>query len=156
MSRKPHILIVEAPYYQDLAAELRAGAIEKIEAAGATYEIVAVPGAFEIPAAIAHAAGLFLPEGIEPPQHYDGFLALGFVIRGETTHFDLVSEESARALQDLAVHDGLAIGYGILTAENDDQAWARALRTKKNKGAEAAHACLAMIDLKVRFGTTRA
>jgi len=146
---KPHILIVEAPYYTELAAELRAGVIEALDAAGATHEILAVPGAFEVPAAIAHAAGLFREDESDCP--YDGFCALGFVIRGETTHFDLVSEAATKALQDLAVRDGLAIGYGIFTAENDDQAWARARRSDKNKGREVAEACLAMVEVKARF-----
>jgi len=146
---KPHILIVEAPYYTDLAAELRAGVIEALDAAGATHEILAVPGAFEVPAAIAHAANLFREDEAKCP--YDGFCALGFVIRGETTHFDLVSEAATSALQDLAVRDGLAIGYGIFTAENDEQAWARARRSDKNKGREVAEACLAMIGVKARF-----
>jgi 6,7-dimethyl-8-ribityllumazine synthase len=146
---QPHILIVEAPYYAELAAELRAGVVEALEAAGATYEILAVPGAFEVPAAIAHAAGLFRDDDADCP--YDGFCALGFVIRGETTHFDLVSDAATKALQDLAVRDGLAIGYGIFTAENDDQAWARARRSDKNKGREVAEACLAMVEVKARF-----
>ena len=146
---KPHILIVEAPYYAELAAELRAGVVEALDAAGATHEILAVPGAFEVPAAIAHAAGLFRDEDVESP--YDGFCALGFVLRGVTSHFDLVSEAATKALQDLAVRDGLAIGYGIFTAENDDQAWARARRSDKNKGREVAEACLAMVAVKARF-----
>jgi 6,7-dimethyl-8-ribityllumazine synthase len=79
---------------------------------------------------------------------YDGYVALGCVIRGETTHYDYVCTESARGLQDLALGHGLAIGFGILTVENDDQAWARALRSKKNKGAEAVNAALAMIALR--------
>jgi len=82
---------------------------------------------------------------------FDGYLALGCVIRGETTHYDYVCGESARALQDLAVRHGLALGYGILTVENDDQAWARARVDRKNKGGDAAAACLAMIDLRRRI-----
>ena len=134
------ILIVLAPYYRHIADELLKGAIETLEAAGATHEIIEVPGAFEIPAAIGFAAR----------ANYDGYIALGCVIRGETTHYDYVCEESARGLQELAL-DGLAIGYGILTVENEVQALARASRTKKNKGGEAARACLAMIALKRRF-----
>jgi 6,7-dimethyl-8-ribityllumazine synthase len=83
-----HILIVEAPYYRDIANELRAGAVAALEAAGATHEVLAVPGAFEIPAAIAHAAGIHLPEGRRLSRVYDGYVALGCVIRGETTHYD--------------------------------------------------------------------
>jgi 6,7-dimethyl-8-ribityllumazine synthase len=143
----PHILIVEAPYYHDIANELRAGAIAALEVAGASYEVVAVPGAFEIPAAIALAAGFHGAVA----RAYDGYVALGCVIRGETTHYDYVCTESARGLQDLALRHGLAIGFGILTVENDAQAWARAARTKKNKGAEAVKAALAMIALKHIF-----
>jgi 6,7-dimethyl-8-ribityllumazine synthase len=145
MTAPPHILLVEAPYYRALAEELRAGAIEALEAAGASFEVVAVPGAFEIPAAIALAAD-------QSRTRYDGYVALGVVIRGETTHYDYVCGESARGLQDLALGRGLAIGFGILTVENEAQAWARASRTKKNKGAEAVRAALAMIALRQRFG----
>jgi 6,7-dimethyl-8-ribityllumazine synthase len=144
----PHILIVEAPYYRDIADELRAGAIEALNMAGATHEVIAVPGAFEIPGAIAIAAGIHVPGGRTPRRHYDGFVALGCVIRGETTHYDYVCTEAARGLQDLVLGDGLAIGFGILTVENEDQAWARASRSKKNKGAEAVRAALAMIALR--------
>lgn len=147
-----HVLIVEAPYYREIAAELLAGATEALEAAGATFEVIQVPGAFEIPAAISHAAGLHRAESERmSPVPYDGFLALGCVIRGETSHYDYVCGESARGIQDLTLVDGLAIGFGILTVENGDQAWARALRTKKNKGAEAANAALAMIALRSKF-----
>jgi 6,7-dimethyl-8-ribityllumazine synthase len=144
----PHILIVEAPYYQDIAEELRAGAVAALEAAGATYEIVQVPGAFEIPVAIAIAAGIHVPDGRKLRRHFDGYVALGCVIRGETTHYDYVCTESSRGLQELALRHGLAIGFGILTVENDDQAWARASRTKKNKGAEVVNAALAVIALR--------
>ena len=102
-----------------------------------------VPGAFEIPGAIALAAG-----------HYDGFVALGCVIRGETTHYDYVCGESARGLMDLAVRDRLAIGYGIVTVNNADQAWARAAIDRGDKGGDAAHACLAMVALGRRWRKT--
>jgi 6,7-dimethyl-8-ribityllumazine synthase len=151
MTGKPHILIVEAPYYQAISEELGAGATDALAAAGATYERIQVAGAFEIPAAIAHAAGLFRAAGAAGAPRYDGYLALGCVIRGETTHYDYVCTESARGLQELALKSGLAIGFGILTVENEDQAWARANRNKKNKGREVALACLGMIALKNRF-----
>jgi len=154
VSAIPHLLIVEAPYYTAIAEELRAGAVEALVAEGATYEVVQVPGAFEIPAAIAHAAGLHVQSGYARPRPYDGFVALGCVIRGETTHYDYVCGESARGLQDLALRHGLAIGFGILTTENGDQAWARAARDKKNKGAEAVRAALAMIRLRTRYSTS--
>ena len=142
MTAGPHILIVEAPFYADIVEELRAGAEEALAAAGATVEHASVPGAFEVPAAISVAADT---------GRYDGYVALGCVIRGETSHYDYVCAESARGLQDLAVERRLAIGYGILTTENDAQAWVRARRDEKNKGRDAAEACLAMIALKRRF-----
>ncbi len=154
MTRTHHLLIVEAPYYAAIGEELRAGAIEALDAAGATHEILQVPGAFEIPAAIALAAGLHGTQHEILPRRFDGFVALGCVIRGETTHYDYVCGESARGLQDLALRHALAIGFGILTVETGEQAWARALRSKKNKGAEAARAALAMIALRERFATS--
>jgi 6,7-dimethyl-8-ribityllumazine synthase len=150
MTASAHILIVEAPYYQAISEELAAGAIAALDAAGVRYDRLTVPGAFEIPAAIAIAAGL-TPPGAVPALRYDGYLALGCVIRGETTHYDYVCGESARGLQDLALHHGLAIGFGILTVENEKQAWARARRSEKDKGGEVARACLAMVQLKARF-----
>lgn len=141
----PHILIVEARFYEELADELVAGAIEAVEAAGGTWERIDVPGALEIPAAISMAdAG--------DATHYDGYVALGCVIRGETSHYDYVCGESARALQDLAVQDLLAVGNGILTVEDSKQAWARANRSEKNKGADAANAAIRMAELKRKFG----
>lgn len=142
MSNGLRILIVEAPFYQDIVDELRAGAEEALRQAGATVERVSVPGAFEVPAAVAIAADT---------GRYDGFLALGCVIRGETSHYDYVCAESARGLQNLAVDRRLAIGYGILTTDTDAQAWVRARRDDKNKGRDVAEACLAMIALQRRF-----
>jgi len=142
---KPHLLFVEARFYTDLADELAAGAAEAVEVAGGSFDRVAVPGALEIPAAIKFAyAG--------NTKKYDGYVALGCVIRGETSHYDTVCDESARGLQDLALIHDLAIGNGILTVENRDQAWARAKRSDMNKGAGAAEAALAMIKLKTEFG----
>ncbi len=141
----PRILIVEARFYDEIADELVRGATAALDAAGAGYDRISVPGAFEIPAAIAMAARA-------PHEAYDGFVALGCVIRGETSHYDYVCGESARGLQDLAMRVGLAIGYGILTCETGEQAWERAKVDRKNKGADAAEACLAMIALKRRFG----
>jgi 6,7-dimethyl-8-ribityllumazine synthase len=152
MTASPHIMIVEARFYADISDELAAGAIEALDAAGASYERFEVPGAFEIPAAVRMA----LDAQTRDPKRrrFDGYVALGCVIRGETTHYDYVCEESARGLQDLAIGNTLAIGYGILTVENDEQAWARARRDRKNKGGDVARACLAMIELKRRFGLT--
>ncbi|MBX4956328.1 6,7-dimethyl-8-ribityllumazine synthase [Rhizobium lentis] len=150
MSREtaPHILIVEARFYDDMADALLEGATFALEQAGATYQVVTVPGALEIPAAIAMA----LDGDDNGGTHYDGYVALGMVIRGETYHFDIVSNESSRALMDLAVSESLAIGNGILTVENDEQAWARARRSEKDKGGFAARAALTMIELKQKLG----
>lgn len=151
MSRPVNILIVEAPYYQDITAELVRGAVAVLDKAGASHERVTVPGAFEIPAAIRFAA-----DGMEAGQvSYDGYLALGCIIRGETSHYDYVCSESARALQDLAVRDRLAIAYGILTVENHTQARARVAVDKGNKGGAVAETVLRMIALKHQFGLKR-
>jgi 6,7-dimethyl-8-ribityllumazine synthase len=146
----PHILIVEARFYEDIADELVKGAMSALEKAGVTFDRLAVPGAFEIPAAIRMAirAMHFHPHR----RRYDGYVALGCVIRGETTHYDYVCQESARGLQDLALEFTLALGYGILTVENESQAWERARVDRKNKGGDAARACLAMIEAKRGFG----
>ncbi len=135
----PHLLIVEARFYTELADALLDGARHALDAAGATHDTITVPGALEIPGAVSLAA-----------ERYDGFVALGTVIRGETYHFEVVASESARGLMALTL-DGLAIGNGILTVENDVQAWARARRSEKDKGGEAAKAALAMIELRTRF-----
>ena len=136
-----HILIVEARFYGAIADALLEGAVAALAAAGATHEVLTVPGALEIPAAIAFADGV---------GRFDGYVALGCVIRGETWHFEVVAGESARALMALSL-DGLAVGNGILTVENEAQAWARARVSDKNKGGEAAVAALAMVVVKARF-----
>ena len=145
----PHIMIVEARFYDDIADAMVAGATAVLDAAGASYDRFQVAGAFEIPAAIRFAVDAM--EEHADAVHYDGFLALGCVIRGETTHYDYVCQESARALQSLAVEDALAIGYGILTVENREQALARASRDQHDRGGHAARACLGMIELKRHF-----
>ena len=119
------ILIVESRYYEDIADALIAGAEREITKNGGLSERVVVPGAFEIPGAIALAAG-----------RYDGFVALGCVIRGETAHFDIVAGESARGLMDLAVTQHVAVGNGILTVENEQQAWERARADRQDKGGQ--------------------
>jgi 6,7-dimethyl-8-ribityllumazine synthase len=153
MADAPHIMLVEARFYAHIADELARGAIAALDAAGASYERISVPGAFEIPAAIRFAVEA-QARGARKAR-FDGYVALGCVIRGETTHYDYVCGESARGLQQLAIEHQLAIGFGILTVENEAQAQARARPDKKNKGGEAAHACLAMIELKRHFGLTR-
>ncbi|MDK1384991.1 6,7-dimethyl-8-ribityllumazine synthase [Sinorhizobium sp. 8-89] len=150
-TKSAHILIVEARFYDDMADALLDGAKHALDAAGATYDIVTVPGALEIPAAIAMA----LDGADEGGTEYDGFVALGMVIRGETYHFDIVANESSRALMDLAVSERLALGNGILTVENDDQAWARARRSEGDKGGFAARAALTMIELKKKLGVEK-
>lgn len=149
MSDQPHIMIVEARFYEDIADELARGAVGAVEAAGATFDRVTVPGALEIPTAIRFAVEAMVKD--VQARRYDGFVALGCVIRGETTHYDYVCQESARGLQDLALRYALAIGNGILTVENGTQAWARAAVDKKDKGGGAARACLDMIELKRQF-----
>ena len=142
---KIRILIVEARFYDDLADEMLKAAADVITAHGAEYDVISVPGALEIPGAIAIAE-----EGGQGPagKRYDGYVALGTVIRGETYHFEIVSNESARGIMDLTVGKRLAIGNGILTVEDEDQAWARAKASEGDKGGGAARAALAMIGLK--------
>jgi 6,7-dimethyl-8-ribityllumazine synthase len=139
----PRVLMVEARFYPGISDALAEGAIAALERAGVGYRRVEVPGALEIPAAVKLAE--------DSPQRCDGYVALGCVIRGETFHYDLVCTESLRGLQDLAVRLGLAVGNGILTVENEAQAWARARTQELDKGGEAAVACLTMIALKHRF-----
>jgi 6,7-dimethyl-8-ribityllumazine synthase len=143
------ILIVEARFYAGISDALLAGATAALKTAGAEFDKITVPGALEIPGAIAmahasgHAAG----------RAYDGYIALGCVIRGETTHYETVANESARGLMDLTVHQRLAVGNGILTVENEDQAWARVNADKvEDKGAAAAKAALAMVALRRQLG----
>ena len=150
MSTAPHVLIVEARFYPEIADEMLKGAIQALDKAGATHERVSVPGAFEIPGAIAMT--LEAQRQSPPHRRFDGFLALGCVIRGETTHYDYVCGESARALMDLATQQHIALGYGILTVENGEQAWKRARIGEKDKGGDAARACLAMIGHRQRLG----
>lgn len=142
--KNPHILIIEARFYDELADAQLAGATHVLDAADATYEVVTVPGALEIPAAVCFAE--------QGAKHYDGYVVLGMVIRGETYHFDIVANESSRAIMDLTVQQNLCIGNGILTVENEDQAWARASREKLDKGGFAAKAALSMIALRNGFG----
>lgn len=145
----PRVLIVEARFYEDLADELVKGARAVLDAAGVEHERIAVPGAFEVPAAIAFAQRAM--ERDTAPARYAGYVALGCVIRGETSHYDHICTETSRALMDLATRGNLAIGFGILTCENGEQARVRAAVRGKNKGADAARACLRMMELKRAF-----
>lgn len=181
--RPPRVLLATARFYPDIADALGLGARAALDAAGAEVDAVDVPGAFELPAAIAFAAGSgayrgrllgysdtygYAPDNyrvelestagamdsggkIVPPP-YDGYVALGCVIRGETAHFDYVCRESAHGLARLSVDRRLAIGYGVLTVETREQAWARAAPGRGDKGGAAARACLAMMALRKRLG----
>jgi 6,7-dimethyl-8-ribityllumazine synthase len=142
-----HALIVEARFYDDIQDALLEGAVAELNAAGVTHDVITVPGALEIPAAIAIAIDAAQKRG----KPYDAAIALGCVIRGETIHFEIVSMESSRALMDLAVSMRLPLGNGIITVNSDEQAWARARANELNKGGDAARAALAMLRIKRRM-----
>ena len=139
------VLIIDANFYQDLAAELVRGAVAELEKIGVSYERLSVPGALEIPSAIS-----LVSQGNDA-KVFAGYIALGCVIRGETSHYDIVCGESARGLSKLALDRNLVIGNGILTVDNWEQAWARASVSKKNKGRDAAIACLSLFEIKQRY-----
>ena len=145
---KVRVLIVEARFHPDLADELLRGASDAVTAYGGEFDVVSVRGALEIPpvVALAEEAG-HRPAGVA----YDGFVALGTVIRGETYHFEIVANESARGLMDLAVGKRLAIGNGILTVEDEEQAWVRARVSEGDEGGQAAKACLDVIGIRRRL-----
>ena len=147
MSEPYRVLIVEARFYDDLADALLEGAKDALRAQGADFDVVSVPGALEIPPAIALAeeAGRF-----PTAPRYDGYVALGCVIRGETYHFEIVSDQSAAGIMALGLK-GVAIGNGVLTTEDEDQAWARARISEGDKGGAAARACLDLIALRKRL-----
>jgi len=142
MTEPARILLVVAPYYKHITDQMVEGAIRYLTKEGATHDVVEVAGAFELPFAIAtaHEAGGF-----------DGYIALGCVIRGETSHYDLICNEVARACQTLATDGGLVIGFGLLTVENEAQALVRAAPMQKDKGGEAAKACMMNLKLARRF-----
>ena len=143
----PRILIVEARFYDDISTSLLDGATAALERAHAQFERITVPGALEIPPAILFAS--------QSDKSYDGYVALGCVIRGETFHFEIVAGESARGLMELGVRYGLCIGNGILTVEDEKQAEVRARRDGGDKGGDAARACLALVELKARLAGGR-
>ena len=138
----PHIMVAVSRFYEDIADQLLLGASNRLEEDNAPYEVIDVPGAFELPAAIRFASlsGTF-----------DGYIALGCVIRGQTSHYEHVCSESARALSDLAIRLQLAVGYGILTTETREQAWERASVGELNKGRDVAAACLRMDEVRRQF-----
>lgn len=142
-------LLVEARFYQDISDALFAGASAILQQNKIDYDRLEVPGAFEIPAAIQFAAQKKHPK--EDRFLYDGFVALGCVIRGETSHYDYVAGECMRGLQTLSWQYGLPIGSGVLTVENAEQAWARADQNKKNLGGAAANAAIAMWKIKTKM-----
>jgi 6,7-dimethyl-8-ribityllumazine synthase len=141
------ILIVEARFYTHISDALLDGATAAIELAGAYFERIAVPGALEIPPAI-----LFAAKAGGGGGSFDGFVALGCVIRGDTYHFEIVANESARGLMQVSLQHGLCIGNGILTCETEEQALIRASRDGHDKGGDAARACLALISARSRLG----
>ncbi len=140
------ILIVISPYYKEVADNLLTGAKDAIRKANAVFDIIEVPGALEIPPAIRLATAA---------RFYEGYVALGCIIRGETTHYETVCNESARGLMELGL-EGLCIGNGILTVENMDQAMARAEHSGQNKGGGAAEAAMHLVAIKRRFTKTSA
>lgn len=147
MNSRPKVLIIEAMFYEKIAEALREGAMAALEAADAEVTRVQVPGVLEIPAALAMAV-----DG----GRFDAYVLLGCVIRGETTHYDIVAGDSARAVVDLSVAYRLALGNGILTVENEAQAYARARRAEKDKGGGAARAALDMVKVRAALSGARA
>jgi 6,7-dimethyl-8-ribityllumazine synthase len=146
MADGAHILVVTSRYYAHIAAELEAGVADALQAGGAACDFLEVTGAFELPAAISMAS---------ETGDYDGFVALGCVIRGETSHYDLICNEVARGLMTLSLA-GVPLAFGVLTCEDEEQALARADRKRKNKGAEVAAAVLRMVELSRHFGDVEA
>ncbi|CCQ73827.1 6,7-dimethyl-8-ribityllumazine synthase [Magnetospira sp. QH-2] len=145
----PRILIVEGRFYEDIGQELLKGATQVLEKAGIPYEHILVPGALEIPSVIKYAL-----QGMAEcttTSHYVGVVSLGCVIRGETSHYDVVCTESFRAVTDLVIEHGMPHGYGVLTVENKQQALVRADTTGKDFGGRAAVACLRLLDIKKSF-----
>lgn len=144
------MLIVEARFYDAILDAMLEGAIAEIQKAGATHEVITVPGALEIPSAISIA----LDAGEKSGKPYDAVIALGCVIRGETFHFEIVSIESSRALMDLSVNRRIPLGNGIITVNTDEQAWARARAGELNKGGDAARAALSVLRLKRKLAAS--
>lgn len=149
LPRRPRVLIVEARFYTEVSDLLVEGALDVLKKVNAMVERISVPGALEIPAALR-----IVLNGTREGKHtpYDAFVVLGCVIRGETSHYDIVAGESARGLIDFGVHEGLAIGNGILTVETHEQAIERADPDRLDKGGGAAHAALSLLALRARFG----
>ena len=145
------ILIIEAPYYQEVGKELLDGAIAELEASGASFERVVVPGALEIPLALAQAVKADLIGSDDADARFDGCVVLGCVIRGETTHYETVCDNANHWLMEIAVRNAIPLGNAILTVNNEAQALERARGGRKGKGAEAVRACLALVALERVF-----
>jgi 6,7-dimethyl-8-ribityllumazine synthase len=150
------VLLIESPYYGAIAEALSAGAIAELEAAGASFERVAVPGALEIPLALAQAVKAGLIPADAANARFDGCVALGCVIRGETSHYETVCANANHWLMDIAVRHAIPLGNAILTVESDAQALARAQGGRNAKGADAVRACLALIGHARAFAAGRA
>ncbi len=148
-SDKPHVMIVEARYYDDVADLLLKGAKDVLDKAGVSYEIFTVPGSLEIPACILYAVKSLDFDAVR--RRFDGYVALGTVIKGETRHDEIVGNTSAQGLQDLALTHTLAVGNGILTVNTKDQAIVRADPAQQDRGGAAARACLRMLEIKHQF-----
>lgn len=154
--RGARILIIDAPYYENISDALLAGAIAELEAAGATSERIVVPGALEIPLALAQAVKAGLVPGDAKHAQFDGCVALGCVIRGETTHYDTVCNNANHWLMDIATRHGIPLGNAILTVESEAQALERARGGREGKGAGAVRACLTLIEHARAFAKERA
>jgi 6,7-dimethyl-8-ribityllumazine synthase len=154
------VLIIEAPYYEDVSKELAAGALAELKARGATFDRIEVPGALEIPQVLtlASAAGLFYgnPLSTKPSARYAGAVALGCVIRGETSHYDIVCNNANHWMMHVATEQHIPVGNGILTVDTHAQALARARGGREGKGGDAARACLRLIELAQTFQAQKA
>ena len=154
------VLIIEAPYYEDISKELAEGAIAELKARGATFDRIEVPGALEIPQVLtlASAAGLFYgnPLSTRPSARYAGAVALGCVIRGETSHYDIVCNNANHWMMHVATEQHIPVGNGILTVDTREQAFARARGGRAGKGGDAARACLRLIELAKSFQAQKA
>ncbi|MBM3482643.1 MAG: 6,7-dimethyl-8-ribityllumazine synthase [Alphaproteobacteria bacterium] len=142
LAENAHVAVIEARFYSDIADAMAKGAVAALKSAGATVERIAVPGAFELPAALRMAVD---------SGRFRAFVTLGCVIRGETSHYDIVCNEASRGLGEIASREGIALGFGLLTCDTEAQAWERADPKKQDKGGDAARAALSMLALKRRL-----
>jgi len=154
--RGARVLIIEARYYEKIGELLLSGAIAELDAAGVSYEVVSVPGALEIPLVLSQAVKASLIGSDEADARFDGCIALGCVIRGETSHYDTVCDNANYWLMQIAVQNGIPLGNAILTVENEEQALARAQGGREGKGADAVRACLTLVALERTFAEDEA